>query len=115
MKKLSLSILLVLGVLVFTNHLPGYFAFNYKGYQKENNLNPKVFQEVEGFLKNGDVRGAYLWFYNRTADILGKLRVIKTSVDSTAFPELKKFWRLNQVILEAELFGQQKAEIFFEI
>lgn len=89
--------------------------FNYRVYQKENNLNPKVFQEVEEFLKNGDVRGAYLWFYNRTGDILEKLEAIKASVDSNVFPELKKCWRLNQLILEAELFGQQVAEIFFEI
>jgi hypothetical protein len=70
---------------------------------------------VEKFLKNGDVRGAYLWFYNRTGDILEKLGAVKTSVDSNEFPELKKCWRLNQLIIESELFGQYLAEIFSEI
>ena len=89
--------------------------FNYYGYQKENNLNPIVFEKVEEYLKKGDIRGAYFWFYIKTGETLEKLGAIKISVDSNAFPELKQCWRLNQLIIECELFSQYVAEIFFEI
>ena len=89
--------------------------FDYEKFQKENNLNPSIFQEVTNFLKTGKVNGIYERFYNDTADILGGLRIIKASIDSGSIPAIKDCWRVNQEYLKLELFGMYVSQVFFEL
>ncbi|MCP5102041.1 MAG: hypothetical protein GY950_01615, partial [bacterium] len=89
--------------------------FDYRGYGLKNNLNPSIFLRVEEFLKGGDVRGAYQKLYNDTGKILEKLKELKTSVQLSMIPQISKCWRLNQMYLELDLFGQYTAEVFIEM
>jgi hypothetical protein len=89
--------------------------FDYANYQYVNCLNPTIFKQVEKFLKSGDVRGCYQRFYTATNEILDRLRSIKTSVDTLIMPEISGCWRLNQLYLETQLFGQYTAEVFMNI
>lgn len=87
-----------------------YFDFYY--YQYANRLNPTIFKQVEKFLKSGDVRGCYQLFYTATNEILYRLRSIKTSVDALTMPKISDCWRLNQLYMETQLFGQYTTEVF---
>jgi hypothetical protein len=87
-----------------------YFEYSY--YQYANRLNPTIFKQVEKILRAGDVRGCYQRFYTATNEILYRLRGIKTSVDSLTMPKISDCWRLNQLYMETQLFGQYTAEVF---
>ena len=89
--------------------------FDYSGYCEKNQLNQPVFQQVEELLKAGDVRGCYQKFYMETVDILERLASIKTAVETGALPGIPACWRLNQLYLEMELFGQYASEVFMNI
>jgi len=84
-----------------------YFDYDY--YRYSNRLNPTIFKQVEQLLKTGDVRGCYQRFYSATNEILYRLRSIKTSA------EISDCWRLNQLYMETQLFGQYTAEVFMNI
>lgn len=89
--------------------------FDYPGYRDLNHLNPAIFKQVEQLLKVGDVRGCYYRFYTSTNEMWERLKSIKTSVDICIMPEIPEYWRLNQLYLEMELFGQYTAEVFMNI
>jgi hypothetical protein len=96
-------------VLAALNH------FDYTGYRDLNHLNPAIFKKVGQLLKAGDVRGCYYRFYTATYDILERLRDIKSCVDNVIMPKIPDCWRLNQLYLETQLFGQYTAEIFMNL
>ena len=89
--------------------------FDYLSYQAENNLVPLIFTKAANYLKNGDVRGTYRQAYIATAEILPSLESLKISIDKNKLPKLNACWRLNQLFLEAELFGQYVSEVFFAL
>lgn len=89
--------------------------FDYSSYQVKNNLNPSIFKQVTSLLKYGYVREAYEKFYEEIGDILEELKIIKTSIEEKTIPEIAKCWRINQLYLESELFGQYVSEVFFAI
>jgi hypothetical protein len=89
--------------------------FDYYEYLYVNRLNPVIFKQVSQFLKAGDVRGCYQRFYTATYDILERLKVIRNCVDNIIMPKIADCWRLNQLYLETQLFGQYTAEIFMNI
>ena len=96
-------------VLAALNH------FDYLRYRYLNHLNPTIFKQVEQLLKAGDVRGCYYRFYTATYSILEKLRVIKSGIDNVIMPKIPDCWRLNQLYLETQLFGQYTAEVFISL
>ena len=89
--------------------------FNYPDYRYVNRLNPTIFKQVEKFLKYGDVRGCYQRFYTATLEILHRLKSIQSNVHAVTMPEIADCWRLNQLYLETQLFGQYTAEVFMNI
>ena len=89
--------------------------FNYNRYQTENHLNAEIFKQVRDFLKAGDIRGSYERAYHATSDILAGVKDLKTHLDKNTLPSLAEFWRLNQLFLESELFGQYVAEVFYAL
>lgn len=89
--------------------------FDYFSYQVENNLNPVIFEKAATYLKAGDVRGTYKQAYNATGEILQSLEILKINIDKNKLPKIKDCWRLNQLYLETELFGQNVSEVFFAI
>jgi hypothetical protein len=89
--------------------------FDYLSYQARNNLNPVIFEKAANYLKNGDVRGTYREAYIASGEILPGLESLKNSIDKNKLPKLDACWRLNQLFLEAELFGQYVSEVFFAL
>lgn len=89
--------------------------FDYPGYQAENNPNPVIYAKAANYLKNGDVRGTYRQACIATAEILQELDTLKTNIDKNKLPKLNACWRLNQLYLETELFGQYVSEVFFAL
>lgn len=119
MEKASATYLNLKQILTNTPYIPEMIerlsAFDYDGYQKKNDLNPRVFAEVKAYLAAGDVRGLFDRMLDTTTKILAALANIKAVVDAGTIPGLPLLWRLNDEFVETLLFGQYAAEIFYEI
>jgi hypothetical protein len=89
--------------------------FDYDGFMAKNNLNPVIFKKVEGYLRNGNIRGVYHYLYTAVESILQVQYRIKAAVEVGKFPDVADLWILNQTYSEALLFGQYVAQIFYEI
>ncbi len=89
--------------------------FDYDNYQNVNRLNSAIFEQVEQLLKPGDVRGCYKRFYIASNDILLRLRSLKTIADKCIMPKISNCWRLNQLYMETQLFGQYTTEVFMSL
>jgi hypothetical protein len=90
--------------------------FDYQSFFKNNpGLNPAVFQDVEFFLKSGDVKGAFDNMYERVVEIFNKLNLIKESIDIAALPKISELWSLNQIYSNTFLFGQYITQLICEV
>jgi len=88
-------------------------VFDYDGFREENNdFNPLVFQEVNGFLSSGDVTGSYNKMFTDITNILERLRSLKQGIYDNTFPQISIIWELNQKYSNALFFGQYVAMIF---
>jgi hypothetical protein len=88
--------------------------FDYSSFQEKKNLIPSIFNEVETFLKSGNLPGVYERTYKATSDILQRIKYIKSLMESNSF-DLYKCWETNQMFLKTELFGQYVSQVFSEI
>lgn len=89
--------------------------FDYDFFLDGRNLNPLVFQEVKGYLCDGNVNGVISDIYSKTFDILPLLYKIKLCIDNNTLPDVSFLWELNQEYSNALLFGQYVAWIFKSI
>jgi len=89
--------------------------FDYDSYLQEHGLVPSIFGEVEEYLSEGDVRGFYKQVIKRCGKILEALYSTREVIASGKLPEVSKLWRINQMYLETELFGQYVAEVFMNL
>jgi hypothetical protein len=90
-------------------------AFDYDKLQSERNLNGVIFNRVKKLLSIGDVRGAYILFYEDLNYLFERIRGLKSIVDSEKIPRIHELWRINQRFSEAQLFGQYLTEVFNEL
>ena len=91
-------------------------SFDYQSFFKNNpGLNPAVFQNVEIFLKTGDVKGTFGYMYERVVEIFNKLNLIKESIDIDALPKISELWSLNQMYSNAFFFGQYITQLICEV
>ena len=91
-------------------------SFDYQTFFKNNpGLNPAVFQNVEFFLKSGDVKGAFDYMYEGATEIFNKLNLIKESTDIATLPKISELWRLNQMYSNTLLFGQYITQLICEV
>ena len=91
------------------------YKFDYTGYRIENNLNPTIFQRVEGFLKQGHVRELFQQAYIDSSKILETLKDMQTRLESGKKFDISNYWRLNQLYMEFSMFGQYASEVFIKI
>jgi hypothetical protein len=87
-------------------------GFGYDAFRLENGLNYSVFEEVKGFLQQGDITGAFQWTYSRDTEILEMLISIKIEISGEKLPGLPIFWRLNETCDLASIFGSYIARVF---
>ena len=84
-------------------------------YSIENNLNPVIFQRVEGFLKQGHVRELFQQAFIDSSKILETLKELQVNLESGIKVDISSYWRLNQLYLEFALFGQYASEVFVNL
>ncbi|MCU0286718.1 MAG: hypothetical protein MUF15_09990 [Acidobacteria bacterium] len=87
-------------------------AFDYKRFQKKNNLVADVFIKVRGFLAKGNVTGAYIEMKMAKENLIPQLYLIKASVNDNLFPDINLLYQVNQSYCEMMLFGQYIAQVF---
>jgi hypothetical protein len=88
--------------------------FDYGLFQVEKKLIPSIFNEVEKFLKPGNMTEAFEEIYNDTGEILQGMKSLKTLLE-TNFIDIPKCWEVNQLLLKSQLFGQYISQVFSEI
>jgi hypothetical protein len=88
--------------------------FDYGLILKEKRLIPSIFNEVENYLKKGNMPGVFEKIYNNTGEILQEMKTLE-SIKDTDYINIPLCWEVNQQLLESALFGQYISQIFFEI
>lgn len=88
---------------------------DYQKFQSDRGLIASLFTKVQDLLKNGDVTGVFIEFYNYSCGILDYLYVIKNDIDENRMPDISKIWRVNQNYSEFRMFGQYVAEVFLSL
>lgn len=86
--------------------------FDYNEYMVTFQLIESVITRVKGFLSKGDVRGAFKEIEKITGEIFSDMESLNLT---QSFPEKNIVWRVNQKLIEAQLFGQYLAEIFCQV
>jgi hypothetical protein len=88
--------------------------FDYDLIIEEKKLLPYIFNDVEKFLKPGNMPGAFEKIYNDTGEILQGMKSIKSIKENSSI-DIPRCWEVNQRLLESALFGQYISMVFFEI
>jgi hypothetical protein len=87
---------------------------DYRSILEENRLIPSIFNEVEKYLKKGNMPGAFEKIYNATGDILQMMKSLKSITEANSI-DIPLCWEVNQRLLESALFGQYISQVFSEI
>ena len=90
-------------------------TFDYQGFESEHHLNAVIFGKVEGYLKKGDITGAFKAGRRDILEIIAVLEEIKGYTITNRMPHLTMLWSLNELCSEYLLFGQYAARVFNEI
>ncbi len=88
---------------------------DYISFKAGNNMNDSIFCDVQDYLQNGDVTGAYRWIYENLLTISRSLDTLSESLGSEAIPQAALFWDLNKKYNHTVLFGQYMAEVFYSL
>jgi hypothetical protein len=88
--------------------------FDYGLLLEKKRLIPSIFNEVEKYLKKGNMPGAFEKIYNDTGDILELMISLKSIKESNSI-DIPLCWEVNQRLLESALFGQYISQVFSEI
>lgn len=91
------------------------FNLNYDEFAVENRLNRTIFKDVEGYLKRGDITGAFRNIHTKFYEIIEKINFLKGKLSVNDSVEIKIYWELNQDFCQTLLFGQYISEVFFAI
>jgi hypothetical protein len=86
--------------------------FEYETFMIKYSLNVQIFKEVEGYLKKGDITGAFKRIYAGILTMEKLLISINGAVKSKIMPGLSVVWQLNEVSSGTLLFGQYLARVF---
>ncbi len=86
--------------------------FGYDTFMIENGLISSLFEEVEIYLKVGDITGVYIWTQSNFTDILNMLKSIQNETSQNSLPEVSIFRRLNDTCSKTSIFGSYVARVF---
>ncbi len=90
-------------------------AFRYRRFRLEHGLNRVIFREVKGFLRNGDITGAFKRFHARCLRIEELMMAINNDVASGRLPELSSLWQVNEEASQALIFSQYITRVFYAL
>jgi hypothetical protein len=88
--------------------------FDYRIFLEDKRLIPSIFNEVEKYLKKGNMPGAFEKIYNDTGDILELMISLKSIKEANSI-DIPLCWEVNQRLLESALFGQYISQVFSKI
>lgn len=86
--------------------------FDYVGFKESRGLNKEKFSDVEKYLSNGDVRGAFSKIVSNCEKLSSMLQSLLKSSESGVFPDLKTVLWANNLFSDTLVFGQYCAEVF---
>lgn len=89
--------------------------FDYREYLIKNSLNSAVFEEVEAYLKKGDITGTFKRLYSSLSIMEGLLLSIKDKTGCRRMPDISKLWQLNETASNNLIFGGYVARVFAEL
>ncbi len=89
--------------------------FDYSKFMSSNRLNPLIFNDVQTFLANGDIKGTYKRVYNSVLLCEDKMDLILEKVSAMQLPPIELLWEVNELLSENMLFSQYLARVFKEI
>jgi hypothetical protein len=89
--------------------------FDYQSFMMENDLNPVVFAEVEGFLQKGDITGLLKKVHADLVKIVEMLKPVNEELALNRVPQLPVIWRINETFSHMSLFGSYTARVFSEV
>ena len=92
--------------------IAGLKDFDYQSFMLENNLNPVVLAEVEGFLQQGDITGLLKKVHTDLVDISEMLKPVNEELALNRVPQLTVLWRINETFSRVSLFGSYTARVF---
>ena len=90
-------------------------AFDYDSFMLENRLNETIFKKVEGYLRNGDITGAFRQGLSVIRSIQWLLFIVANYVEFEQMPWIEFSWKLNELCAEFSLFGSYTARIFHSL
>jgi len=90
-------------------------AFDYGYFMRKYRLNAVIVEEVESYLKKGDITGVFQETYTDFSEILYLLNTVKSAVSMGKLPEIMVFRRLNEKTAEVSLFGSCVARVFSDL
>jgi hypothetical protein len=86
--------------------------FDYRSFSIQNGLVKDIYDQVESYLKNGDIRGVYIRIKNDVEQILELLYEVRWVLYWGYIPANKIMWDLNQETAKLQLFGQYISRTF---
>ncbi|MGD2091754.1 MAG: hypothetical protein PVH61_36610 [Candidatus Aminicenantes bacterium] len=90
--------------------------FDYGLILEEKSLITSIFNEVERYLKKGNMPGAFERIYIDTGDILQEMKSLESMIQINSIDIIIPLcWEVNQRLLESTLFGQYISHVFYEI
>ena len=89
--------------------------FNYSQFRVDNGLKIEIFQEVEAYLRPGNITGAFKQIRANFRDIISRLETISGEVNQGKMPALASLWDLNELCSSTLLFGQYISRIFYAL
>jgi len=78
----------------------------------ENRLNNDIFQQVEGYLKQGCITGVFKHSLENFLNIKRLLESIKSEAAVYRVPKINTIWALNESCIETSCFGGYVARVF---
>lgn len=87
-------------------------AFDYDRLLIEQDLDSIIYREVQGYLKAGNITGAFKRIKITIAEMNVLLNLLKTDVESGQIPHLEICRQLNEDLAWTSLFGSIVARIF---
>ena len=89
--------------------------FDYDRFRVESGLKIEIFQEVETYLRAGDITGVFKRIRANLKEIHSRLKTIYEEVAQNKMPALVSLWDLNELCSSTLLFGQYVSRVFYSI
>ncbi len=89
--------------------------FDYARFRVTFGLKIEIFQEVETYLKAGDITGVFKRIRANFKEIHSRLETLYAEVAQYKMPALVSLWDLNELCSSTLLFGQYVSRVFYSL